>query len=117
MWLVPCARVRIISKKRLPRYYKKRGTIMIISNPERKECHVQLDSGDVVENVKQRYLQTDLPRRKGGAVIVVKPGELYGIRGRMLDFSSKTGVGAVQLLDDMIVHRLDQDDFAAYSMI
>ena len=115
MWLVPCARVRVISKKRLPRYYNKVGTIILIADPVNKECHVRLDSGTVVENVKQRYLQTELPRKKGAAIIVVAQGDLHGRQGRLLDFSAKTCIGAVQMRDTMEVHKLDQDDFAAFA--
>ena len=115
MWLVPCARVRVISKRRLPQYYNKVGTIILIADPVNKECHVRLDSGTVIENIKQRYLQTEVPRKKGANVIAVAQGDLHGRRGRMLDFSTKTGIGAIQMQDTMIVHKLDQDDFAAFA--
>ena len=117
MWIVPCARVSIVSKKRLPKYYKQAGVIFLIADPTAKECHVRLDSGTVVENVKQRYLQTEIPLRKGRPVIVVAPGELQGSQGRMLDFSGKTGIGAIQLSDTLEVHKLSQDDFAAFSAV
>ncbi len=117
-WLYPSVRVRIVSKSFSGGiYYLKKGTIVDIPTP--KECTVQIDGDNgrtspLVSNVRQSYLETCIPKKPGGRVVVLA-GKLRGRRGKLVQKNKSNDTARVQLSDDFTVHDdIDLDEIAEY---
>ena len=103
-------RVRIVSKSfQGGKYYLKKASVIDVLTP--RTCVLQLEGGEVLTDVPQRALETALPKR-GGAVTVLA-GEHRGQRGTMLDKKGETA--AVQLTEDLSVHKICLDHIAEYT--
>jgi hypothetical protein len=111
-WLIPNIRVRVISQKIVGgRYYKSKGIVVDTSQPG--QGTLQMDSGKVLlERVKQKYLETALPKI-GGCVIILKGRNKYQ-RGTLLERNSNTCKGVVQLQENMDVVSIPLDDIAEW---
>jgi len=68
--MVPNLTVRIVSKSyRSGKYYRSRAKIVdVVSNTD---CIVMLPNGTVLDDVKERMLETALPK-PGGTVMVIR---------------------------------------------
>ena len=109
-WLFASTRVRIVSKSfQGGKYYLKKASVIDVLTP--RTCVLQLEGGEVLTDVPQRALETALPKR-GGAVTVLA-GEHRGQRGTMLDKKGETA--AVQLTEDLSVHKISLDHIAEYT--
>ena len=82
-WLQGNTRVRIVSKSfEGGRLYLKKGVVVDVLTP--RECVVEInDSGEVLNGVPQRVLETALPKRGGRVAVVLGPHK--GQRGKLLD--------------------------------
>lgn len=104
-WVVPNIRVRIITEKLGRRYFKEKAQVVDVTP---KGATLQLNSGSILDNVPERYLETALPKT-GGLVIVLKD---HSPKGRLLEKGRSTGV--VQYLEDMTVETISLDDLAEW---
>tara|TARA_B100000405_G_scaffold283577_1_gene229239 strand:+ start:3856 stop:5337 length:1482 start_codon:yes stop_codon:yes gene_type:complete len=109
-WLFASTRVRIVSKSfQGGKYYLKKASVVDVLTP--RTCALQLEGGEVLTDVPQRALETALPKRGGAVVVLV--GEHRGQRGTMLD--KKGEVAAVQLSEELSVHKISLDHIAEYT--
>jgi len=115
-WLVPHIRVRIISRKipNATQNYRQTATVMDIAH--RGTATLRVDhSGQVLERIPERYLETALPQQSSGsAYVLLLRGEHCGGQGRMLERNIDRNVGVVQLLEDMAVVTVSLDDIAEW---
>ncbi|EGG13859.1 hypothetical protein DFA_11620 [Cavenderia fasciculata] len=114
MWIRSSLVVKIISKSLGDgRYYNKKATIVDIIGD--KLCIVELDNGKVVDNVKQRMLETAIPRASGSTVIIVS-GKHKSRVGTLVErrSGSKKETAIVQLIGDLSVLEFDLDDICQY---
>lgn len=112
-WLRPNILVRVVSKSfENGKYYNKK--VRIIDVVGHNKCTVILDSGSVVEGVKQRMLETVIPQQ-GGKVMVVE-GVNKGKIARILEKKSgKEECVVVQMLGgDLSVETFPMDSVAQY---
>jgi len=78
-----------------------------------KVCTIQMeDSARIVDDVKQRYLETVLP--KPGGTVMLLTGDHKGQRGRMIEKNNSKQRLSVQLFGDMSIAEYDLDDAAEY---
>ena len=91
------------------KYYLKKASVVDVLTP--RTCALQLEGGEVLTDVPQRALETALPKRGGAVVVLV--GEHRGQRGTMLD--KKGEVAAVQLSEELSVHKISLDHIAEYT--
>ena len=117
-WLYSSIRVRVVSKSlSRGKFYLKKGTIIDVPTPT--ECVVQLDGeGDaapvLVSKVNQSALETCVPKKPGGRIIVVI-GKLRGRRGKLLKKSDGRDTARIQLSDDFSIHDdVDLDSIAEF---
>jgi G patch domain/KOW motif-containing protein len=114
MWVRPRIMVRVISKSfSNGRYYNKKVKVLDVTGDN--ECVVQLDDGNLVGGVKQRMLETVIPK-PGGKVMVVE-GPNRGMIGILLD-RKKSGTNEtaiVQFLGDLSISEFYLDDVAQYA--
>ena len=109
-WLYPNIRVRIVSKSfQGGRLYLKKAVVADVLSP--RECVLELEGGEVMNNVPQRVLETALPKR-GGRVTVLQ-GPFRGQRGTMLD--KKGEAASVQLVEDFSLHNFMLDAIAEHT--
>jgi G patch domain/KOW motif-containing protein len=103
-------RVRIVSKSfEGGRLYLKKGVVVDVLTP--RECVVEInDSGEVLNGVPQRVLETALPKRGGRVAVVLGPHK--GQRGKLLD--KKGEAASVQLSEDFTVQNFTLDQIAEY---
>ncbi|KNC50878.1 G patch domain and KOW motifs-containing protein [Thecamonas trahens ATCC 50062] len=112
-WLVPNIRVRIISKRSFHngKYYNCKATILDVV--AHKVASLVLDTGKVLDNVRQSVLETIVPRSVGSPLRIVR-GQHAGAKARLLERSSSKSRVVVQLDDDETVALdLKFDDVAA----
>jgi len=111
-WLRPDIRVRVVCKKLSNgRLYNKKARIVDVIG--HKECTIQMeDSSQIVDNVKQKSLETVLPKPGGTVMLLV--GSRKGLRGKLIEKNNKKQIMQVQLFDDLTFAEYDLDDAAEY---
>mmetsp|Transcript_26896 Transcript_26896/g.39789 ORF Transcript_26896/g.39789 Transcript_26896/m.39789 type:complete len:492 (-) Transcript_26896:508-1983(-) len=109
-WLIPNIRVRVVTSKLGSRYYKEKGVVVDVSH--RGAATLQMQGGQVLDQVPERYLETALPKVGGNAIVLV--GESKHSKGKMLERSSRMGKGVIQIFEDMSVKTLSLDDLAEW---
>ena len=125
MWLRPGLRVKLVSDKFGRQLYLKKGVVLDVYGD--KLASVRLDSGTLLETVKQRHLETVVPSERGACVVLA--GRHRGLQAVLLErrrvplsnatsnsngSSSKESV-VVQLAEEMsIVLELSLDDICAF---
>lgn len=112
-WMFSGIRVRIIDKKvKKGRCYLKKGVVDDVLSPG--VANVLLDgSQEVLESVSQKCLETVIPKKAGGGVLIVA-GKYRGQLGKLLEKRSDKGVAAVQISEDLSIVRLHLDDLAEF---
>ncbi|GAM19789.1 hypothetical protein SAMD00019534_029640, partial [Acytostelium subglobosum LB1] len=115
-WLRSNIMVKIVSKSLGDgKYYNKKATVVDVTGE--RLCVLELDGGKVLENVKQRWLETAIPRDKGSSVIIVQ-GKYRGRLGTLIErsqsSSSKKEVAIIQMVGDLSVREFDLDDICQY---
>ena len=112
-WLVSNIRVKIIDKRlQGGNVYLKKGVVVDVKTPTL--CDVLLDGQKIITDVRQRQLETVVPKLEGTPVLVLL-GKFRGRVGRLLKRNSSTGLAAVQFSSDLSVHKLYLDDIAEYT--
>jgi G patch domain/KOW motif-containing protein len=114
-WLAPLIRVRVLDKRlHGGAAYLKKGVVLDVHPGG--VADVALPEGRGVAQLRERDLETVVPREPGAPVQVVA-GPLRGRRGRLLQAARGGGGGAaaVQLTGDMAIVRLALDDVAEYT--
>ncbi|EFA83563.1 hypothetical protein PPL_02629 [Heterostelium album PN500] len=116
MWLRNNVLVKIVSKSLADgKYYNKKAKVIDIVG-EKLCCLELLDSGVVLENIKQRMLETAIPREKGASVCVVQ-GKHRGRLGSLVERttnSKRREVAIIQLIGDLSVQEFDLDDICQF---
>ena len=123
MWLRPGLRVKLVSDKFGRQLYLKKGVVVDVYGD--KLASVRLDSGTLLETVKQRHLETVVPLERGACVVLT--GRHRGLEAVLLERRRGSGSGSgssgssskesvvVQLAEEMsIVLELSLDDICAF---
>ena len=111
-WLIPNIRVRIISKKiGGGKFFKEKGVVIDVLK-KGSEAIVQLDNGQVIDRVPERYLETAIPKVGGNAIILI--GRNRHEKGKLLERNSEKGRGSIQLYEEMNIVTLSLDDMAEW---
>ncbi|KAJ3172593.1 hypothetical protein HDU88_005922 [Geranomyces variabilis] len=115
-WLRPNIRVRVVSKS-LARgaHYNKKGVIQDVFTAG--ECVLRLDSGDIVEGVKTRHLQTVLPSRLDTHVCIVDCREIphfVGQLGTLIERNDANDTATVRMETTLEYRNFSFDEIAEH---
>lgn len=108
-WLRDGIRVKLISTKLGGDKYLKKGTV--IDTYGKGVASIRLDTGELVENVKEKFLETILPQLGGKCLILI--GEYAGQYATLLERKKGDSNVTVQIEDDKNIVVVDVDDVAA----
>mmetsp|Transcript_15128 Transcript_15128/g.16828 ORF Transcript_15128/g.16828 Transcript_15128/m.16828 type:complete len:486 (-) Transcript_15128:108-1565(-) len=113
LWLMPDIRVRVRTKKPYKgKYYAHKGCVMdVLPN---RTCSIRLETGNrnVIYDIRQRDLETVLPKVKG--VVVIVRGERRNEKGKLVKVSYDKDIAQIQMFDDMTIFSCKLDDAAQY---
>src|SRR5690606_31289655 len=101
--------VRVVSKKLGSRHYLKKGTVTDV--PMRGMAALQMDTGEMMTDVKEKYLETVLPAVDGECVVLV--GERHGETAIVLEKLKEREKVTIQFTDDLQIETLPMDHIAA----
>ena len=111
LWVRPHIRVRLIGRK----CYRQKACVLEVLDPVRGDCNVRLeDSGKLLENIRQRDIETVLP--KPGGEVIVLGGTRRGERAKLLEINKRREVATVQIHQDMSIVKVHLDDAAQYML-
>jgi len=110
-WLIPNIRVRVVTKKLSSRQYKQKGLVLDVTHGG-AYATLQMSDGQILDRVPERYLETALPKVGGNAIVLTGTHRLQ--KGKLLERSSETGKGVIQVFEDMNVVKLSLDDMAEW---
>ncbi|GAB6033472.1 hypothetical protein CHUAL_013357 [Chamberlinius hualienensis] len=111
-WVYPLLRVRFIDKRyKNGEYYNTKIVIDDVIN--KGLCICRTDKGRILEDIKQEWLETIIPKSSPAIVMVVQ-GSNKGQIGEILDKNKKKCTAAVQLLQDKNLVQLDYDSICEY---
>ena len=96
-WLLPNLFVRYIGSGR---FYLKKGIVMDITS--KYECTLKMESGEIVENVDEKQLETMIPKRLGTQCMVVR-GKNKGFVGKLVDKNRDKEICQLKNEDDDVV--------------
>jgi hypothetical protein len=108
-WIIPNIRVRVVTRKLGSVHYTQKGIVMDVTHGG---ATVHMASGQVLDKVPERYLETALPKTGGNAIVLV--GRHKFARGKLLERDSNRGRGVIQVFEDMSVLTLKLDDLAEW---
>jgi len=111
-WVRPLLRVRCIdSKLKGGKYYNiKMEVLDVVTNDS---CDCRTDEGKIVENVRTDKVETLIPKRDGGKLMIVK-GERKGEIGHIIDRDKSRYLATVKLFQTDDVLSLDYDSVCEY---
>eukprot|EP00842_Homolaphlyctis_polyrhiza_P003709 jgi/Hompol1/4339/HPOL_003602-RA len=115
VWLRPNIRVRIISKSLLnKRVYNKKATVEDIARIG--ECTLRLDdSGEILEDVPQKYLETVIPSTGKSVVVVSHPNRSRtGHTAVLLEKNHDKSLATIQFDSDFTVETLAYDQISEF---
>lgn len=119
-WLIPNIRVRLISKK-MPKFYLQKGVVQDVLRSSSRDhgdgapkATLLMDSGQVLDKVPERYLETALPKTGGNVIILEGTEHVRWKMGRLLERSPKDGHGIIQLEEDLDVVKVSLDSIAEW---
>jgi G patch domain/KOW motif-containing protein len=110
-WLIPNIRVRVVTKKLSSRQYKQKGIVLDVTHGG-AYATLQMNDGQILDRVPERYLETALPKVGGNAIVLTGKHRLQ--KGKLLERSSDSGKGVIQVFEDMNVVKLSLDDMAEW---
>lgn len=110
-WLIPNIRVRVVTEKLSSRQYKQKGLILDVTHGG-AYATLQMSDGQLLDRVPERYLETALPKAGGNAIVLT--GKHRFAKGKLLERSSESGTGIIQVFEDMNVLKLPLDDMAEW---
>jgi hypothetical protein len=90
-------------------HYTQKGIVMDVTHGG---ATVHMASGQVLDKVPERYLETALPKTGGNAIVLV--GRHKFAKGKLLERDSNRGRGVIQVFEDMSVLTLKLDDLAEW---
>ena len=110
-------RVRVVSKSfKSGKYYKKKGVIFDVT--QQGECILHLDNGKLLENVKERHLETLIPDINEIIMVVrhtpYTEEDYYQKVGKVLSKDRNTLKAMIQLEPSMDVVMLSFDDICEF---
>ena len=108
-WIIPNIRIRVVTRKLGSVHYTQKGIVMDVTHGG---ATVHMSSGQVLDNVPERYLETALPKTGGNVIVLV--GQHKFAKGKLLERDFDRGRGAVQVFEDMSVLTLKLDDLAEW---
>ena len=109
-WLARGIRVRVVNKRVAGESaYLKKGDVLDLY--EKGTAVVRLDHGAILEGVKQRHLETVLPRSGGECVVLYGPHQ--GQRARLLEKNKQDETVLVELQEELSIVLLAMDAVAA----
>jgi hypothetical protein len=124
-WLHTGIRVKIISKKidDHGRHYLSKGTVLDVyfpsgpsssssSSTSSKVASIRLDSGVVLQEIKEKYLETVLPKSVGDSCLILT-GEHRGETATLLEKDYDRNEVTIQLTEEMEIVLLAMDSVAA----
>jgi G patch domain and KOW motifs-containing protein len=125
-WLQTGIRVKIISKKidDHGRHYLSKGSVIDVYYPSSssskssrdrsssKVASLRLDNGVVLQDVKEKYLETVLPKNIGDSCMVLT-GEYRGLSGTLMEKDYERNEVTIQLTEEMEILLLSMDSVAA----
>jgi G patch domain and KOW motifs-containing protein len=109
-WVIPNIRVRIVSDKFGRSQYRQKGVVVDVSY--KGTATLRMDQNGQVLQVPERYLETALPKAGGNAIVL--SGNHRLAKGRLLERSSTSSKGVIQVFEDMNVLTLSLDDMAEW---
>mmetsp|Transcript_21825 Transcript_21825/g.53970 ORF Transcript_21825/g.53970 Transcript_21825/m.53970 type:complete len:592 (+) Transcript_21825:180-1955(+) len=112
-WLTPNIRVRVITSKFGRSHDKRKGVVVDVTT---KGATLKMESGEILQVVPERYLETALPKVGGNAIILTPGNKHQFAKGRLLERDSKANKGAVQLFEDMNIVNTSLDDIAEWCL-
>ncbi|KAJ3044130.1 hypothetical protein HDV00_003234 [Rhizophlyctis rosea] len=113
-WLIPNIRLRIISKSfKSGRYYNQKGVVQDVVTAG--ECIVRTETGDLVEGVSQKHVETYIPAT-GKTVIVVDSSdpELRGHIGKIKEKNNDQERAVVQMEHSLEYHTFTYDQITEH---
>jgi G patch domain/KOW motif-containing protein len=109
-WIREGIRVKLISKKvGNANSYLQKGTVIAVH--QRGEGTVRFDNGQLLEAVKEKYLETVLAST--GSACVVLLGKNKGETATLLEKHSERNIAVIQLTDSLEVAEISMDNIAA----
>eukprot|EP01039_Chlorochromonas_danica_P006944 gene6944-7684_t len=109
-WIRPGLRVKIVSRKLGNNSYLQKGTILDVY--KLGVATVRLDGGTILDEVKEKYLETVMPSVGGQCMVLA--GEFKGEIGRLLSRDNEQQVAMLELLDSLEVVAKSMDDISAF---
>ncbi|KAL6071835.1 Pre-mRNA-splicing factor SPP2 [Balamuthia mandrillaris] len=112
IWVSPNIVVRIVSKSfGEGKYYRQKAKVIDVISGDL--CTVSLlSSGQLLEGIKQRMLETVLPAVEGPVIVVQGPHR--GETGKLLERRLSQDRAVVQLDSDLAIHDYRLDDISYY---
>lgn len=125
-WLQTGIRVKIISKKidNHGRHYLSKGSVLDVYYPSSKSSRdrsgkvasIRLDNGVVLQDIKEKYLETVLPKNIGDSCMILT-GEHRGLSGTLMEKDYDKNEVTIQLIEEMDIVLLSMDSVAALAEI
>lgn len=109
-WIRPGLRVKIVSRKLGKNSYLQKGTILDVY--KLGVATVRLDGGTILDEVKEKYLETVMPSVGGQCMVLA--GEFKGEIGRLLSRDNEQQVAMLELQDSLEVVAKSMDDISAF---
>jgi len=111
-WLCESIQVRIISSKyKSGKYYNKKVNIVDVTDP--KTCSCTTDEGKLLEGVRQKDVETIIPKETNTTVKVVQ-GKHAGRRGKLLEKNKAKGSCYVQLTNEHDARKFYYDEVSQF---
>jgi len=111
-WMMPNIRVRIISQKyRKGFFYNKKVNILDVISKD--TCTCKTEDKKLLEDVKQTYLETVIPKSKNAYIMVLR-GKHKGQLGKILERDAKECRAVIQLTSNKHVTKLYYDYISEY---
>eukprot|EP00043_Microstomoeca_roanoka_P004503 m.50099 g.50099 ORF g.50099 m.50099 type:complete len:585 (+) comp12524_c0_seq1:76-1830(+) len=112
IWVCPDIRVRVVSETyQRGKQYNKKVRVVDVMSSDSITCLT--DEGKMLEGLRQKDLETLIPKQLGDRVIVVK-GKYRGHVGTLLDRLKKREEVLLQFEDDSRPHTASFDDVCEY---
>jgi G patch domain/KOW motif-containing protein len=113
-WLEQNIRVRVISDRyRGGKFYNKKVRVVDVTKPTECNCVDEDQSGLLLEGLRQSELETVIPKKVGGTVMIVL-GRCKGSRGKLLEKDKRKSTVVVQLMGESEVDSFRYDQVSEY---
>lgn len=111
-WIVPGIRVRIISKKyKQGKCYNKKVRILDVIS--QSLCTCQTEEKKLLEDVRQKDLETVIPKSKGAYVMVIG-GKYQGQLGKLMERDKSKCKATIQLTSNKHITKISYDYMSEY---